>query len=186
MEEAERCVKEHPGMCESPNQWGQYPLHVAALMGHDDIVELLLPVTPDGAKALATKNTYLALHYAADSGHEAVVRTLLHAHRGGASAKNDFGNLPIHLAVRGACGLMVEGQRVGSGHEGCVELLLLANGESAAARGGPENVSCDIGESFTPLHMAARSGSISIVRRLLAAHPEAAAARTESGHRPVT
>lgn len=162
------------------------PLHVAAVMGLSNIVEILLNAKADiNAKIIPSfyysdsdkKDTEKSpLHLATCHGHFAVARLLLD--RGAAVDAADYnGNTPLHDAVR-------------QGHNALVTLLLdrkasanasnrsrqtpvhiaAVNGRKVAldrllAHGGQVNVE-GYGDCY-PIHLAAKYGHVAVTQKLL-------------------
>ncbi|PHH73877.1 hypothetical protein CDD80_3525 [Ophiocordyceps camponoti-rufipedis] len=119
-------------------------LRVAARLGHDRIVNELLPDLEPGA--VDRKSTYsgnTALHEAASSGHVGLVNTLLKA---GAqvSLKNKTDETPLHLAATHGDPAVIES--------------LLENGASKDAKDS---------KGVTPLQRAVVKGRVRAVRALL-------------------
>lgn len=79
---------------------GFTPLHVAAWMGHVDVIHDMLQACPDSAE-LTDKNGRTFLHVAVNCGHEAVVTYLLGSPilAGIVNDQDKDGNTPLHLAV---------------------------------------------------------------------------------------
>jgi ankyrin repeat protein len=117
------------------------PLHLAALFGHIDVVELLLE--KGASRNPGDRRRETPLHLAVRSRHIKVVKLLLEK---GASRnpRSQLGYTPLHLAAK-------------SGHIEVVKLLL----EKGASR---NPASCC---GHTPLHLAVESGHIETVRLLL-------------------
>ena len=84
------------------DQYGRYPIHLAAKGGCRQIVEYLLELGGDLA-ALGDNRGQQALHFAAEFGHDCVVSVLLD-HKEPKMKKNALdkqGYSPLHLAARG-------------------------------------------------------------------------------------
>ncbi|KAK7895326.1 hypothetical protein WMY93_020651 [Mugilogobius chulae] len=126
---------------QSPHHSGLTPLHVAAFMGHLNIVKNLLQ---RGASPNASNvKVETPLHMASRAGHCEVAQFLLqNAAQVDAKAKDD--QTPLHCAAR-------------MGHKELVKLLLehKASPDSATTAG------------HTPLHIAAREGHVHTIRILL-------------------
>jgi len=123
--------------------FGDTTLHVAAKLGHEAIVRLLLE---HGANIKAKSSLErMALHLAAENGHEAVVRLLLERGANTEARTKDL-NEPkaLHLVVE-------------RGHQKLVKLLL----EHGA------NINAMIASGETALHLAAKYGHEEIIRLLL-------------------
>ncbi|KAM0335464.1 hypothetical protein ACHAQA_000512 [Verticillium albo-atrum] len=121
-------------------QYGQTPLHLAALRGRVDIIkELRGSISPENQD----RNGNTPLHWASSQGHAAAAKALLDQ---GASvrARDDYGSTPLHSAS-------------GAAHVAVVEVLL----EAGAS---PSLTSLSLSN---PLHLAAQT-SDEIVQKLLA------------------
>jgi len=125
-------LKDHPDLVFSKDNTGSTPLHVAAMTGHKDVVELLLARK---AKVNARSNDGTTpLHLAAGYGHKEVAELLL-ANKAGVNAAAKTGDTPLHLAAF-------------HGHNDVVALLLASKAKvNARDKAG-----------LTPLRMAASSG----------------------------
>ncbi|KAL8708801.1 MAG: hypothetical protein Q9220_006362 [cf. Caloplaca sp. 1 TL-2023] len=131
---------------------GNAPLHLAAMMGNPDIVQLLIDhkanvditSTPRG-DALARKfnGSRTPLHWACDKGHEETARLLIE-NGADVSAKNCTGRTPLQEAIMR--------------HKTGIAKLLLEKGAS---------VDTHDDEGWTPLHQAANSGMVEMIRILL-------------------
>lgn len=115
---------------------GCAPLHIAALNGHKDVVELLLA---KGADVNANKGR-TPLHSAA--GHKEIMELLL-LHGADVNAKASNGETPLHYAAR-------------RGEANLAKLLL--------AHGADINVKSNKG--YTPLYVADREGHKDVVELL--------------------
>ncbi|MCY4645598.1 MAG: ankyrin repeat domain-containing protein [Gammaproteobacteria bacterium] len=82
---------------------GMTALHMAALEGHGDVVDVLLAA---GAEVGATTRigAYTPLHLASQAGHGAVVRSLLERGADANLATTNSGATPLHLAARVVAG----------------------------------------------------------------------------------
>ncbi|MGH9675514.1 MAG: ankyrin repeat domain-containing protein, partial [Candidatus Acidiferrum sp.] len=111
---------------------GLTPLHLAAVFGNKDVVELLLASKADvNAKA---NNGDTPLHFAAASGHKEVAELLL-ASKAEVNATDEDGDTPLHYAAF-------------KGHKDVAELLLASKAE----------VNAKANNGNTPLHFATASG----------------------------
>ncbi|KAI8114259.1 hypothetical protein M9434_002385 [Picochlorum sp. BPE23] len=163
---------------ENEDKDGKTPLHLASANGHADIVEFLIKKgalidSIDGSSSTA-------LHMAACRGQDEVVRVLLH-YDANVGSVNDVGLTPLGIAMM-------------SGQLDCVKMLqpshvpIPAEGKKTAYT--PLHVACLCGKSdvfdtvfkesngnsisnnsnptqSTPLHCAAFSGNIEIIRKIL-------------------
>ncbi|RYG51006.1 hypothetical protein EON66_11245, partial [archaeon] len=154
---------------EAIGEGGATPLHAACVKGHVACVRVLLDL---GAKINATNSIHSTpLHEAVSKGHAEIVRVLLDA-----GARTDIVNTAGHDAMHRAIAMnqaalahtILQRKRVtrftpaheaalGQGGRGSSIVLTRASAE--AVDGG----------SFTPLHVAAAVGNISIVNELLRA-----------------
>ncbi|CAK9118552.1 unnamed protein product [Durusdinium trenchii] len=116
-------------------------LHMAAMEGHRDVLQLL--VEANAAVDAGNYHGWTALIFAASKGHDGAVQLLLGAK---ADAANENGATALSLAA-------------GNGHDGAVQLLLGAKADVAAAY---EN-------GDTALHRAAFYGQVQCVVPLVAA-----------------
>ncbi len=91
-------LKDNPDLVSSKDNNGGTPLHMAALGGHKDIVELLVANKAD----VNAKNNYgmTPLHVSAIFNHKDVAELLL-ANKADVNAKNGDGDTPLNLAVSG-------------------------------------------------------------------------------------
>jgi len=129
LERVKALLKETPALVLSrENRNGATPLHIAALNGNKDIVELFLAYKAD---ANAKNNIgVVPLHVAADRGHTDVAVLLL-THGADVNAKMQYGMTPLHMAA-------------GTGRKE-MAALLIANNADVNARAINGN---------TPLHLA--------------------------------
>ncbi len=132
LERVKALLKQNPALILSRDNNGATPLHMAALNGNKDIVELLLAYKAD---ANAKNNIgVVPLHMAADRGYTDVASLLL-AHGADVNAKMQYGMTPLHMAA-------------GTGRKD-MAALLLANNAEVNARAINGN---------TPLHLAVANG----------------------------
>ncbi|XP_053335581.1 ankyrin repeat domain-containing protein 27 isoform X1 [Clarias gariepinus] len=123
---------------------GYTPLHVAAICGQSQLVELLVS---KGAAVNATDYHGLtALHLSCQKGYQGVTLLLLH-YKANTDAQDNNGNTPLHLACM-------------YGHEDCVKALVYYDMHTCQL-----NVQNDKGD--TALHIAARWGYGGIMEVLL-------------------
>ncbi|OAE30644.1 hypothetical protein AXG93_3016s1280 [Marchantia polymorpha subsp. ruderalis] len=157
------------------NSSGQTPLMLACKSGRWSCIEPLLEA---GANVLAFDYTRArtCLHYASRGGHTECVRRILAAAAQGPVAnswgfvrfvnvRDGYGITPLHMASR-------------QGHAGVLRLLLdsgalvsattTTTGNGAAIPCAPPSVWSRPGHGSTPIHCAARGGSLECVRELLA------------------
>ncbi|KAI6658522.1 Ankyrin repeat domain-containing protein 27-like [Oopsacas minuta] len=127
----------------SCDDWGRGPLHIAALVGNEKVMELLLNY---GAQPISQDyHGSSPLHMACQKGH--IKATMLLVDRGApTNLQDNSGNTPLHLASL-------------YGHDACVKALVF---QSPARKLNPYNEKGD-----TPLHIAARWGYEDIVILLL-------------------
>ena len=163
-------------------KYGSTPLHTAAFNGHADVAAVLLDAGADvGAR---NANALTPLHYAASNDHMAVVQLLLQR---GASARalSREGRTPLQKATgENVKHLIFSALRQEEAHAAHTAAeathaspaaalqaaLVKCSPEdvaSALARGAPHSEPDDDG--WTPLHYAARFGSIACARLLLSA-----------------
>uniref|UniRef100_A0A1A8EE69 Ankyrin repeat domain 27 (VPS9 domain) n=1 Tax=Nothobranchius kadleci TaxID=1051664 RepID=A0A1A8EE69_NOTKA len=123
---------------------GYTPLHVAALCGQAQLIDMLVH---KGAPVNATDYHALTpLHLACQRGYQGVCLLLLH-YKANADAQDNNGNTPLHLACM-------------YGHEDCVKALVYYDVQTCRLE-----LQNDKGD--TPLHMAARWGYEGIIQVLL-------------------
>lgn len=121
-----------PALVDIPDEFGDLPLHVAARMGHTDVIAALLVSggdSWDGAAAAAARNKQrdAPLHIATRHGRAGAAAALLAAAPAVAEARNKHGFTPAELAAR-------------RGYASLAELLrgsdLSSGGGSGAGTGG--------------------------------------------------
>lgn len=123
---------------------GYTPLHVAAICGQSQMIDLLVS---KGAVVNATDYHALTpLHLSCQKGYQGVTLLLLH-YKANTDAQDNNGNTPLHLACM-------------YGHEDCVKALVYFDLHCCRL-----NVQNDKGDS--PLHIAARWGYEGIMEVLL-------------------
>ncbi|KAG8012435.1 Ankyrin repeat domain-containing protein 27, partial [Nibea albiflora] len=123
---------------------GYTPLHVAAVCGQSQLIDLLVC---KGASVNATDYHALTpLHLACQRGYQGVTLLLLH-YKANTDAQDNNGNTPLHLACM-------------YGHEDCVKALVYYDVQTCRL-----DLQNDKGD--TALHMAARWGYEGIIQVLL-------------------
>lgn len=123
---------------------GYTPLHVAAICGQAQLIDLLVS---KGAPVNATDYHALTpLHLACQRGYQGVTLLLLH-YKANTDAQDNNGNTPLHLACM-------------YGHEDCVKALVYYDVQTCRL-----DLQNDKGD--TALHMAARWGYEGIIQVLL-------------------
>ncbi|XP_070828614.1 ankyrin repeat domain-containing protein 27 [Chaetodon trifascialis] len=123
---------------------GYTPLHVAAVCGQSQLIDLLVC---KGAPVNATDyHTLTPLHLACQRGYQGVTLLLLH-YKANTDAQDNNGNTPLHLACM-------------YGHEDCVKALVYYDVQTCRL-----DLQNDKGD--TALHMAARWGYEGIIQVLL-------------------
>ncbi|CAK6977928.1 LOW QUALITY PROTEIN: ankyrin repeat domain-containing protein 27%2C partial [Scomber scombrus] len=123
---------------------GYTPLHVAAVCGQAQLIDLLVR---KGAPVIATDYHALTpLHLACQKGYQGVTLLLLH-YKANTDAQDNNGNTPLHLACM-------------YGHEDCVKALVYYDLQTCRL-----DLQNDKGD--TALHMAARWGYEGIIQVLL-------------------
>jgi len=116
-------------------------LHIAAVHGHKEVVEVLLRA--HAAVDAEDNLLFTPLHGAAHGGHEKVAEVLLRAHAA-VDAKGSRGVTPLHVAAE-------------NGHKDVAELLLRADARVDAV----------FWYGWTPLRLATRNKKLDVVRLLL-------------------
>ncbi|XP_061532932.1 ankyrin repeat domain-containing protein 27 isoform X2 [Phycodurus eques] len=128
----------------SRDQRGYTPLHVSAVCGQAQVIDLLVS---KGASVNGTDYQALTpLHLACQKGHQGVTLLLLH-YKADADAQDNNGNTPLHLACT-------------YGHEDCVKALVYYDFQTCCL-----DLHNDKGD--TPLHLASRWGYEGIVQVML-------------------
>ncbi|XP_073515847.1 ankyrin repeat domain-containing protein 27 isoform X3 [Phyllobates terribilis] len=123
---------------------GYTPLHIAAICGQSQFIDLLI------SKGAAVNSTdyhgSTPLHLACQKGHQKMALLLLH-YKASKDIQDNNGNSPLHLACT-------------HGHEDCVKALVYYDVNSCRLDGGNE-------KGDTALHIAARWGYQPIIEVLL-------------------
>ena len=144
------------------NEMLETPLHIAAKLGMDDVVALLLSHSKlaivnwsmQGSRCKwGQGNT--AMHLACAAGHVGVIRILL-ANGADVDITNDTGERPIHLASR-------------NGREEAVKVLIDEAKANFQAGRDLINAITSSPTKTSPLAMAAKNGHVEVVRTLLRA-----------------
>ncbi|XP_042482226.1 protein ACCELERATED CELL DEATH 6-like [Macadamia integrifolia] len=80
---------------------GYFPIHIAARMGHVDIIKLFIEHCPGSWELRTVKEKENALHVAVRSGNENVIRYILKTRKLEKllNEKDEEGNTPLHLAT---------------------------------------------------------------------------------------
>ncbi|EFO26621.2 AIDA-1b [Loa loa] len=129
---------------------GYTVLHLAALLGHKEVVKILLNVDSQMAR-IKDRRGCLPIHLAAWNGHVEVIQTLINAEPNTVDAVNNAKESPLHLSAQ-------------HGH-GKVVTVLLAKHADARARNA---------RAETALDVAARLGKANVCRLLISNCPELA------------
>uniref|UniRef100_A0A0R3RSV7 ANK_REP_REGION domain-containing protein n=1 Tax=Elaeophora elaphi TaxID=1147741 RepID=A0A0R3RSV7_9BILA len=129
---------------------GYTVLHLAALLGHKEIVKILLNVDSQMAR-IKDRRGCLPIHLAAWNGHVDVIQTLINAEPNTVDAVNNAKESPLHLSAQ-------------HGH-GKVVTVLLAKHADARMRNA---------RAETALDVAARLGKANVCRLLICNCPELA------------
>lgn len=123
---------------------GYTPLHIAAICGQSQFIDLLIS---KGAVVNATDyHGSTPLHLACQKGHQNIVLLLLH-YKASRDIQDNNGNTPLHLACT-------------YGHEDCVKALVYYDVNSC-------RMDCGNEKGDTALHIAARWGYQGIIEVLL-------------------
>ncbi|XP_071973321.1 ankyrin repeat domain-containing protein 27 isoform X2 [Engystomops pustulosus] len=123
---------------------GYTPLHVAAICGQSQFIDLLIS---KGAAVNATDyHGFTPLHLACQKGHQKIALLLLH-YKSSRDIQDNNGNTPLHLACT-------------YGHEDCVKALVYYDVNSC-------KMDCGNEKGDTALHIAARWGYQGIIEVLL-------------------
>ena len=143
LEKIKALLRDNPDLVFGKDNYGETPLHLAALNGHRDVAELLL-----ASKAevnAESNNGRTPLHFAAYSGHKDVVELLL-ASEAEVNAKSNTSATPLHYAAAG-------------GRRDVTELLLASKAE----------INAKTNSGRTPLHEASEKGHKDVAELLVAA-----------------
>jgi len=143
LDELKELIKKKPEYINSKTKkFGITPLHVAATIGNDSMIQVLLDNKAD--INLKDKSGSTALHDAARKGHESVVKILI-KHGTNIDEKRNRGKTPLHVAVE-------------NNHENIVKLILENEG----------NVNSKNEYGDTPLHIAVnKSVDLELIKLLL-------------------
>ncbi|EJW86091.1 hypothetical protein WUBG_02998 [Wuchereria bancrofti] len=129
---------------------GYTVLHLAALLGHKEVVKILLNVDSQMARIKDRRGCF-PIHLAAWNGHVEVIQTLINAEPNTVDAVNNAKESPLHLSAQ-------------HGH-GKVVAVLLAKHADARMRNA---------RAETALDVAARFGKANVCRLLICNCPELA------------
>lgn len=145
-EEAAAAVRRPRGL-NSLNRGGLGAVHLAAMQGHVDVLQMMLEAATCDVGAVSRSGRH-ATHYAAQKGRLEALEWLLRRAPapGGVDAPDREGLAPVHLAAAG-------------GHTAAVRALLAAGAAAGAAAG----------DGRTPLYMAADAGHARTARELVEA-----------------
>jgi hypothetical protein len=93
----EALLKRNPRLIQSADEYGETPLHIAAICGQEDIAKLLLAHHADvNAKDNVGQTP---LHIVAREGYVEIAKLLI-AHRATVNVKDNEGKTPLHCAAR--------------------------------------------------------------------------------------
>ncbi|CAG9540170.1 unnamed protein product [Cercopithifilaria johnstoni] len=129
---------------------GYTVLHLAALLGHKEVVKILLNVDSQMAR-IKDRRGCLPIHLAAWNGHVEILQTLINAEPNTIDAVNNAKESPLHLSAQ-------------HGH-GKIVIVLLAKHADARMRNA---------RAETALDVAARLGKANVCRLLICNCPELA------------
>ncbi|VDP11789.1 unnamed protein product [Onchocerca flexuosa] len=129
---------------------GYTVLHLAALLGHKEVVKILLSVDSQMVR-IKDRRGCLPIHLAAWSGHVEVLQTLINAEPNTVDAVNNAKESPLHLSAQ-------------HGHGKVVTLLLAKHADPRMRNARAE----------TALDVAARLGKANVCRLLICNCPELA------------
>eukprot|EP00051_Salpingoeca_urceolata_P013992 m.177286 g.177286 ORF g.177286 m.177286 type:complete len:316 (-) comp17961_c2_seq2:158-1105(-) len=140
-----------------------YPLHLASMFGRGDVISWLVENGFDPA-GLPSGNGSTPLHYAAARGHVGLLRYLI--------------NLMTPEQLNSATfddGVTAMFRAAEENQPDCVKILHSCGASATAASH----------EGLQPVHAAARSNALDVLRLLLSFNPESRAAKTQDGYSPV-
>ncbi|MCP9266162.1 Ankyrin repeat and sterile alpha motif domain-containing protein 1B [Dirofilaria immitis] len=129
---------------------GYTALHLAALLGHKEVVKILLNVDSQMAR-IKDRRGCLPIHLAAWNGHVEVLQTLINAEPNTVDAVNNAKESPLHLSAQ-------------HGHGRVVTILLAKHADPRIRNARAE----------TALDVAARLGKANVCRLLICNCPELA------------
>lgn len=150
-----------PSEC-APDDPLRSPVYLAAMEGHDGIVQLLLERKADPNKARSDIGA-TPLYTAAGNGHDSVVQLLCEHGADPNQARTDIQATPLYISA--ACG-----------HLNVVKVLLAHNGAPNEAR---------VTDGCTPLYMAAQNGHVDVVKTLQEHYANPNQARDDVGATPL-
>jgi ankyrin repeat protein len=162
LEKVKALIKDDPNLVFSKDENGATPLLTATVVGHKEVVEMLLATKADVNAKDNNGNT--PLFYAVSIGRKDLVELLL-INKADVNVQNNKGATPLHFAAaRGFKDILDPRfnailQRAEDGGYKDVAKLLLANNADVDAQDNKGN---------TPLHLAARGGYKDVAELLLA------------------
>ena len=128
---------------DSCDEYGNTPLHYAALHGHLNVIKILIEL---GCYTNKTGQMgWTALHFACKGGHSNVIKKLITENICHPMSVDDSGNSPIHIATK-------------FGHSNLIRMLVTEFDYDINAAGK---------NKWTPLHYACEGGDINIVKMLI-------------------
>ena len=143
MDSIRTLVKMGNASVDSCDEYGNTPLHYAALHGHVNVIRMLIEL------GCYTNKTgwmrWTALHFACKGGHSNVIRMLITENICHSMSVDDSGNSPIHIATK-------------FGHSNLFRMLVTEFDYDINAAGQ---------NGWTPLHYACQGGDINIVKMLI-------------------
>jgi ankyrin repeat protein len=189
-------LKRSPDLAYVQDKVGRMPIHLAAIRGHKNVVEVLLANKVD--VNIKDKSGRTPLHWAAHDGHTDLARFLL-ANGAEVLPKNFEGDTPLRWALEHDHQDVAELLYQASGRDrspisrGKADpkggfLVAVATGDSQLTRAlltaNPRRVAIQDDYGRTPLHWAAITGHTALSELLLAANADVNA-RTDVGATPL-